>query len=567
MQLHSSQCDAAAAIACARRWIALDPLHEPAHRALMLLYHESDQRSAALRQYELCLNTLDVEMGVPPEPETTDLYELIRTRQAATLDGSVVNDPAPTPLHEPPAQADLPPNDVHDEVRMATVLALDVDAATEDDWDQRPDVTATRIADFLRVAPALLHRYEATLTHASDNGFQALFGLLALHEDDAERAIFAALQLQDAARAQDLSITAGISTGMVYVSHAQRNAESTVTGPTVNMASRLKGQSPFGHILLDTVTHYQTEQAFRFEPHQVALRGSEHTATVYEPLRARRHTVKSRGIGSLHAPLIGRDEELAILLAALRKARQGQGQLVTLIGEAGLGKSRLVAELKAAALNVIEEQEADSILWTEGRCLEMNRTVAYWPFIDILQTRFGWMRNTPETARGSQVTSTLDELYQEQRLTAEQVDTMGPILGQLLSLHFANDWDQRLQHARPEQIRHQTFQTLRDFTAAHAQRQPLVIVLEDLHWADPLTLDLIGYLMETLAETPLLLLCVYRPESTLKQDRLASVATRKCPAAYTEIRLPRIGARQQSRPGRSAVACRGTLACHQEAHP
>lgn len=533
VQLHRDQGDPAAAAPHARRWIALDPLHEPAHRALMQLYDETGQRSAALRQYELCVRTLEAEMGVPPETETTDLYRSIRTRQTAAPDPARTAEPAPPADPEQPIQ----PAPFQDEVRMATVLALDVDARLEEDWDHRPDEIARRIAGFLCDAPSLLARYQAQIAHTHDSGLRVLFGLPELHEDDAERAIHAALALRESAREQDLDITAGVNTGMVYVSHAQGDGERTATGPTVNLAQRLKGQAPFGSVLVGATTHYQTEQAFRFTPHELAMSGRPEPVAVYEALRPRRHMVKSRGIGSLHAPLIGRDEELAKLTAALANVRQGQGQLVTVIGEAGLGKSRLVAELKAAVMDEIGEDETGSILWLEGRCLEMNRSVAYWPFVDILQSYFGWMPHTPESERARTVTTALEEFVQQKSLADEQVEIMGPILGQLLSLRFGNDWDDRLQNARPEQIRYQTFQTLREFAGAVAQRQPLVLVLEDIHWADPLSLDLTGHLMELLEGTPLLLLCVFRPEAALKQDRLAPLASRKCPAAFTEIRL------------------------------
>ena len=307
-----------------------------------------------------------------------------------------------------------------------------------------------------------------------------------------------------------------------------------MTGPSVNLAARLLGQARRGSVLVDAATHYQTEQAARFVPHTVAGRGRTEALTAFEAVRPRRHAVKSRGIGSLRAPLIGRDEEMAKLQAALDKARHGSGQVVTVVGEAGLGKSRLVAELQAIAGGA---DMRDDVLWLEGRCLEMMQPVAYWPFVDILQTSFGWMPHTPEAERAQQVASTLDALRLEQRLTDEQVDVMGPILGRLLSLRYGNEWDGRLQNARPEQVRHQSFQTLRDFAVATALRQPTALVLEDLHWADALSLDLVGYLLETLTDVPLLLLCVYRPESALEQDRLAAVASRKCPAAYTEIRL------------------------------
>ena len=532
-EMYCNQGDAAAAIPFARRWTALDPLHEPAHRALMRAYDAAGQRSAALRQYDLCVRTLDTEIGVPPEAETTNLYEVIRTRQT----------PAPAPVSALKSVHDVPLGSTFaqaaplDEVRMVTVLALDVDTADEEEWDRRPDDAAERIGALLQAAPTLLGRYEATITHIHDSGLRAVFGLPAQHEDDAERALHAALTLQESASAQSLVMSAGVSTGMSYVSDDQREERVSISGRPVSLAVRLKGQAPVGGILADSQTYRQTEQAFRFQPHGASTPGQEESFRAYEVLRPRRHTVKSRGVGDLRAPLIGRNEELTKLTGAWNKARHGDGQFVTLVGEAGLGKSRLVAELKARVLDEAGEDGAEPCLWTEGRCQEMMRSVPYWPFVDILQTSFGWTHSTSKGERARQLTSTLNEFVQEGQLTQDQVGIMGPILGQLLSLQFGTEWDGRLQNARPEQIRHQTFETLRDYAVAIAQRQPLVLVLEDMHWADLLSIDLAIHFTEVLRDTPLLLLCIYRPEAALEQDKLGQVGLRKCPANYSEIRL------------------------------
>ena len=171
--LYSGQGDPAAAIPYARRWISLDPLHESAHRALMRVYADAGQRSAALRQYELCVHTLDAEMGVAPDAETNDLYESIRTLRTSAPDA--VQGAQRLQARQPVTPIDEPAP--RDEVRMATVLVLDVDAADEEDWDRRSDEIAGRIAAFLQDTHAMLERYEATLAHRHDSGLQAIFGL------------------------------------------------------------------------------------------------------------------------------------------------------------------------------------------------------------------------------------------------------------------------------------------------------------------------------------------------------------------------------------------------------
>jgi predicted ATPase len=148
-----------------------------------------------------------------------------------------------------------------------------------------------------------------------------------------------------------------------------------------------------------------------------------------------------------------------------------------------------------------------------------------------------WRPDEDGQARGERLAACLWELAAQGDLPAERVDEMGPLLGQLLSLRFASDWDDRLEHASPEQIKHQTFMAIRDFFVALARRQPVILVCEDLHWADSLSLDLISLLMGALTLAPLLLLCVYRPEREHKSWHLATVASRKCPERHTEISL------------------------------
>ena len=123
---------------------------------------------------------------------------------------------------------------------------------------------------------------------------------------------------------------------------------------------------------------------------------------------------------------------------------------------------------------------------------------------------------------------------------------MGPLFGTLLSVTFADEWDSRLSHAGPEQIRYQTLQAVQDLLIAVARRRPLVLVLEDLHWADDLSIDLISLLMDRLAEAPMLLICVYRPERDHRCWQIASIASRKCSDRFAEIRLRELTTLQSS---------------------
>jgi predicted ATPase/DNA-binding SARP family transcriptional activator/class 3 adenylate cyclase/regulation of enolase protein 1 (concanavalin A-like superfamily) len=602
------------ALAYARRWLALDPLHEPAHRGLMQLHTQAGDRAAALRQYQECARTLKQELGVSPSVETTTLYERIRSgeamrsgrREAGEEAGKAAYiSPAP-PLprslaleEQEGARERLPAgdgwrlpeekephspglSDIEDEIRPVTILCADMSHSIETNWDRQPEETANRVGRLLTAMEQILLKYQARVDRFLSSGALAIFGAPQLHEDDPERAIRAALEIQAAVQEVGLGVSVGINTGAVYFGRMGAEADRAVMalGPVVNLAARLQGQAEAGQILVGAATYRHTQRAFRFSPLSLEIRGMSQPVTVYQVARLRRRPEKSYGIEGLRAELIGRDEELAKLKAALAEMLVGHGRMVSIIGEAGVGKSRLVTELKQANLSDLRfttivpeakrsgiyddsprsEAEWDlrlgdrelkseiqnpksakgaqsEILWLEGRCLELGMAASYWPFMDIFRVYFAWQPEDDEVARAERLVSVVQEMVERGDLSAEQGQEIGPLLGNLLSVRFGSEWDERLKNANPEQIRQRTLLAGHDFFVALARRHAVVLVLEDLHWADTLSLDLISLLMEALPQTPLLLLCLYRPERTHKCWHLATIASRKCPTHYTELRL------------------------------
>ena len=164
-------------------------------------------------------------------------------------------------------------------------------------------------------------------------------------------------------------------------------------------------------------------------------------------------------------------------------------------------------------------------------------TTSYWPFIDICQEYFAWRPEDNESTRAQSVVDSLKKMVDQGGLSEERFEEMVPLLGNLLSLRFGNEWDESLKNSDPEQVKHGTFMVIRDFFLALAKRGPIILVFEDLHWGDNLSLDLISLLMESLTIAPIFILCVYRPEPGNKCLHLATIATRKCPERYTELNL------------------------------
>jgi DNA-binding SARP family transcriptional activator len=519
------------ALAVAHRGLSLDPLREEAHVELMRLYAAAGQPEAALRQYGELERLLKQELEATPSAATRALARQIERQSLIRRPPPAVRSPslASPPKTTPPAAG---------ENRLVTVLFADMSASVEAMRDLQPEDAAALVNRLLGVMVDALLKYEGQVDRFLGDGVLAVFGVLQAHEDDAERAIRAAIEFREAARNLGLEVTAGINTGVVYMGAvgSERHQERTVVGPVVNLAARLQEQAQPGQILAGETTSYQSRRAFHFAPVSLTIKGLPEPVRAYAVGEALPRPEKARGIEGRRAELIGRERELGQLQKALTAVENGQGQIVSLIGEAGVGKSRLVAELKLAAL-AAPRSRRDLPLWLEGRCLELNMTTAYSPFLDLLVQYFGWGPDEPEGGRVARLVAALRRLVDRGDLAAERAVEMGPLLGNLFSLRSGTDWDLLLKNASPEQIRHQALLALQEFFVALARRQPLVLVLEDLHWADPRSLDLISLLMEALLHAPLLLLCVYRPEREHKCWQLATIASRKCPERATELTL------------------------------
>lgn len=561
-QGYSAQGEFESATSYASRWLALDRLNEVAHCQLMQLYAWSGQRSAALRQYTECARILESQLGLSPQESTTELYQAIKEGRApgppaglplqtsvekredqtpARPEALAIDDRAVRPIAEPP------PAVSEEEKRIVTVLFADISRSFGGRRDLDPEDEATIMHRFLEVMKDALAKYGGQFERPLGRRVLAIFGTPQAHESDPELAIRAAIEIGREAGKLGLSPSAGITTGEVYLRRgdAEEPGEITLVGPVVNLAMYLAAQASEGQILIGESTYDLTRRAFEFGPLSMEIPDIDEPVAAYRVERLRLHPQKARGIEGLSAELVGRDEELSKLKAALAQVLAGRGQMASLIGEAGVGKSRLVAELKAHALH--RGDEGPTPLWLEGRCLELGAAASYWPFIDILREYFMWGARDSNRRRRERIISALREMVERGDLSEERFEAMWPLLGLLLSVRLGDDMEERLKGNSPEQIRRRTFLAVHDFFVTLANRQPVVLVFEDLHWADSLSLDLISLLMEGLLLGPLFLLCVYRPDREHKCWHLGTIAAQKCRGRYTELRLRELTYQQSRR--------------------
>jgi len=295
------------------------------------------------------------------------------------------------------------------------------------------------------------------------------------HEDDAERALRAALDMMDAivafnhANGTELGLHIGINTGLVVAGEigGRDRRDYSVMGNAVNLAARLEDASSVGEIFVGPATYRQTQRLFDFE--RVAplkLKGKEAPVEVSRLLRAKAVPKRMRGIEGLRAPLIGRDGELTEIRKAVADLERGRGSMLAILGEAGLGKSRLIAETRVL-LPV-------NVTWAEGRAFSFTAGMSYWLAREIVMS----LLNVKPEAAQSEVAAALQKSLEGQ---AE----IYPFLARLLELPMDPAMEDRVKFLSSEELRSGILEALGGYIRRRARHEPLILVWEDLHWCDP----------------------------------------------------------------------------------
>ena len=403
--------------------------------------------------------------------------------------------------------------------RNTTVLFADISGSTALSERIDSEDYYNLLQDYIRVLSNNVYKYEGVVDKIIGDGLMALFGAPISHENNAERAVRAALDMQKELHGLsrklydemgiDLSVRIGLHAGSVVIGGFGSDnllLSYTAIGDTVNLAHRIEEAAPPGAILVSE-TVYNQVRAF-FDCQQVSVlnpKGIAHPVVAYRVLGQRSRPGSVRGIEGFYAPMIGRDQELIQLKQAAQELiANRRGQLALILGEAGLGKSRLTAEFKASLSQY-------RFLALEGQSLAYRR-VSYWLVREILYSYLELPSTTPPLQTRERLSR---YMYQ---LLGDQADEMLPYLEQLMSLPFSNaEAGERLLRMEAEQLRQQIFLAVRDFLSAEADQRPLLLILDDLHWADEASLELVVSLLDLLRQKPIFILAISR---TLQGDGL-----------------------------------------------
>jgi len=419
------------------------------------------------------------------------------------------------------------------EVKQVTVLFCDIANSTELAHNIGPEAMHDLLNGFFELAAAEIHHFEGTINQFLGDGFMALFGAPVAHEDHVRRALHSALAIQEKLRLNEslssVKLRMGVNTGSVVVGKIGDNLrmDYTAVGDTTNVAARLEGLAKPGRIYVSESVFSSAAAYFDFNAlGKHALKGKEEPVEVYDLLKARSHedsTSPARGLGIM-SPLVGRDNELALLEKRLAELRQGEGSVQLLTAEPGTGKSRLVAEIR-------QRLNPEGLRWLEGRAVSFGRTLSYWPFIEIFKKLFDIAEDDLETDALRRLEQGLNPLF------GERTQEVLPYLASVLALRLPPEHEERVKHLDGPGLRRQVFTCTRQLFERLSQRHPVVLMLEDWHWADQSSVGLAEHLLPLTQTEALFVFFTTRPDPESARLQILEFAANNPDVRFQEIPL------------------------------
>src|SRR6476469_5018568 len=398
------------------------------------------------------------------------------------------------------------------ERRLVTALFVDIINSTGLEQDLDPEEARAIIDPALGLMIDAVRRYDGHVVQSTGDGIFALFGAPIAHEDHPQRSLYAALRLQEEIRRLSdrlrtegrtpIQIRAGVNTGEVVVrpiKTGEGQTEYTPVGHTVNLASRMQSLANAGAIIISDSTRNLVEGYFALRSlGPTRLKGLNASVRIYEvtglgPLRTRLERSAGRGLSKF----VGRSKEREIFRLAAQLAKSGSGQLVAVVAEPGVGKSRLVFEFKAETSGDWTVLEAFSVSHGKGS--------SYLPVIELLHSYFGITKGDDPATRREKIAKHIGAFN-------SSLETALPYLLALLEIE---DDKERLAGMDPQLRRSRTFEAVVRLLLAEASQHPLILIFEDLHWLDDESQALLDLLVESMANSRILLLVNYRPEYAL----------------------------------------------------
>jgi class 3 adenylate cyclase len=428
------------------------------------------------------------------------------------------------------------------ERKLVTALFADIVGSTSlaegmdpEDWREIVGGAHQRVSQ-------AIYRYEGTIAQLLGDGVLAFFGAPLAHEDDPERAIRAGLNLLDgiasyakelkqAGRVEDFQVRVGLNTGLVVVGDigTDLHMEYLAVGDTVNLAARVQSAAEPGELLVTQSTYKLAMGLFEFEDQgEIEVKGKAEPIHVFRAVKESHGAVRRRGISGLDSPLVGRSREFATLNQTIDEVGRGNGSIVSLVAEAGLGKSRLIAEWRRAVINSGAIQ-ADH--WFEGRCVSYGASMAHHLSTDLIRSLIDAPPGTSMDATRTTLRTRLEALL------GDELSDVYPFIAHLLGLELEDDMAARVKYLEGQALQAKYVTAFQEMLRRMATDQPTVMICEDIHWADPSSVELGLQVMPIVPEIPLVVVLVSRPDKESPGWRMVELAREVAGAGALELHL------------------------------
>lgn len=387
-----------------------------------------------------------------------------------------------------------------------TVLFSDITDYTSLNEKLDPEEVREIIGAAFSEIAKIIAKYEGFIEKFVGDAVLGLFGVPAAHEDDPVRAIMAAREINGAVAAissryqkrigKPLTMHTGISTGLVVTGEVKLDVGTHgVIGDTINTAARLAGLAGPGEIVVGADTWKKTERYFNFQPLEPAiLKGKAEPVQSFKFLSLREDPSKSRVFSGRRAQLIGRKAEMFQLMEAVSRLSLRKGSVITLVGEAGTGKSRLVEEFK--------NKTGSDIAWREGHAYAYAQNIPYFLLVDLFNRAWGIKDGDTQAQVKRKVESGAGQTI------GDRPDLI-PYIGKLYSLSYPE-----LDNLTPELWKDRLYEAVKLILLSLTSRQPTILIIEDLHWADPSSVELLRNIISDFRYNAMVV-CVYRPSFNL----------------------------------------------------
>ena len=425
---------------------------------------------------------------------------------------------------------------IEGERKQVTVFFADVAGFTSMSDKLDPEQVHRVMDGAFRILLDEIHAYGGTINQFTGDGVMALFGAPVAHEDHARRACHAAIAIRNSmvayhqevknALGVNFQVRIGLNTGPVVVGSIgdDLRADYTATGITVNIAARMESNANPGTVLVSRNTYRQTRANFRYRSlGKIKIKGKGDPLEVYELVDAIERP-KSGLDRQIFSEMVGREKELNLLEIQVLKAVNGEGSVVNIMGEAGIGKSRLVAELK-------NREIMNRITLLEGRAMSMGRNLSFHPIIDLLKQWAKIRENDSETAALIKLETAV------RRVCSEELHEVLPFVATLMRMKLSGRYAQRVEGIEGEALERLILKNVRDLLIKATELGPLMIVTEDLHWADMSSIELLESLMRLAEKHRVLFVNVFRPGHKKTGDRIVETIKESLPVYYVEIVL------------------------------